>query len=214
LQNQSRADANWRAAHGGLLLALLALPAFVSGLAWWPWPLLAPLLMDAVLVAVVPPLRRTLTWLQVGRLNGPVLAVSTAIILVSSATLVLYYVLFHPDLHHLAEHLPAGSGVSLVLAGALFSVTNAVLEELIFRGVLLDAFTSQLGPTAAVVIQALAFGVAHVRGYPPGEIGVALAAIYGLMQGLLRQWTGGLAAPVLTHVCADATIFGIVVSAA
>jgi hypothetical protein len=39
---------------------------------------------------------------------------------------------------------------------------------------------------------------------------VVLASIYGLMLGMLRTWAGGLAAPVIAHIFADATIFAIV----
>jgi membrane protease YdiL (CAAX protease family) len=40
--------------------------------------------------------------------------------------------------------------------------------------------------------------------------GAALAGLYGLLLGLLRQRSGGLAAPTFAHVFADATIFAIV----
>jgi membrane protease YdiL (CAAX protease family) len=202
--------ADWGAAHGGLLLVLLALPAFIPGLARWPWHLLTPVLIYGGIVAVVPPLRRSLDWLRVGRLDGRILAVSAAIVLISAAALVLYYLVFRPDLQYLAEHLPTGTGMTLLLAGAFFSVTNAVLEEIVFRGVLQQAFAARLGISAAVVLQGVAFGIAHLHGYPPGPVGAVLAGIDGIVQGALRQWSGGLAAAVLTHICADATIFTIV----
>ena len=44
-------------------------------------------------------------------------------------------------------------------------------------------------------------------------VGVVLASIYGLMLGMLRNWSNGLAAPVIAHICADATIFVLVLSA-
>jgi membrane protease YdiL (CAAX protease family) len=102
----------------------------------------------------------------------------------------------------------------VAVAGAFFSAFNALLEEVIFRGILLDALTAAIGASWAVVVQAVAFGVGHVHGYPPGPLGIALAAMYGLMLGLLRQRSGGLAAPWVAHVFADATIFWIVVTAA
>ncbi len=202
--------ADWRAAHGAILLVLLALPALFPVLARWPWHILTPLLLYGLIVALAPPLRHSLTWLRVGRLDARALAVSLVIVLISSAALVLFYVIFRPDLTYLAEHLPSGAGLMLFLAGALFSVTNAVLEEIVFRGVLQEAFAARLGSGVAVVVQGLAFGIAHAHGYPPGTVGVVLASIYGLMQGALRQWTGGLGATIFTHICADATIFTIV----
>jgi membrane protease YdiL (CAAX protease family) len=64
-----------------------------------------------------------------------------------------------------------------------------------------------------VIGQALAFGVGHAHGYPPGPLGIGMASVYGLLQGVLRQRAGGLAAPWISHVCADATIFWLVVAA-
>jgi hypothetical protein len=40
-----------------------------------------------------------------------------------------------------------------------------------------------------------------------------LAGAYGVALGLLRWWSGGLGLTIGCHVCADATIFGIMVSA-
>jgi hypothetical protein len=39
-----------------------------------------------------------------------------------------------------------------------------------------------------------------------------MAGLYGLALGMLRWWAGGLALAVGCHVCADATIFGLVFS--
>src|SRR5947209_16562605 len=89
---------SWRAVHGGLLLALLAASLALPELAHWPWYFLVPLLAYAAIVCLVAPLRHSVTWLRVGRLDSLTLSVTAALILLSSAALVLYYVLFHPDL--------------------------------------------------------------------------------------------------------------------
>jgi len=200
---------DWRALHGGLLLVLLPLPLAVPALAQWPWHFLAPLLAYGVLVAIVPPLRRSLHWLSCGRLDAPVLLTTAGVILLTSTVLVLFEKLFQPDLQALRAHLPAGN---VLLIGGLFVLLNAAMEEALFRGVLLDALESQLTPGAALLAQAVVFGLAHYQGFPEGPVGVVLAAIYGLILGALRTWAGGLAAPYLAHVAADATIFAIIVA--
>jgi membrane protease YdiL (CAAX protease family) len=177
----------------------------------WPWYFLAPVILYAVLVLAIPPLRRSVHWLRVGRLHGPILATTVVIVLLSSTALVLYQFLFHPDLSGLAALLPIYAGIPLLLTGAVFAVGNAALEEVIFRGVLQDALASQVGQTAGVAVQAIVFGLGHARGYPPGEMGVVLAGLYGLMLGVLREWSGGLAVAFVAHVFADATIYAIVV---
>jgi membrane protease YdiL (CAAX protease family) len=95
----------------------------------------------------------------------------------------------------------------------LFAVVNTVLEELLFRGVLYDGVEWQWGWKAAVLVTAAIFGIFHVAGYPPGFVGALMAAIYGLLLGWLRHRTQGLILPILAHVFADATIFGILVRA-
>jgi membrane protease YdiL (CAAX protease family) len=204
---------NLRALHGGLLLALLLVPMVGPGLSRWPLYLLVPLLMYALVVCAVGPLRRSVCWLRAGQLNGGVLATTGLIILVSSVALILYAILFQPDVNDLMEQLPLWLPVPLAVTGAVFCVVNALLEEIMFRGILLDALDAQLGSLGAILIQGVAFGVVHAHGYPPGVIGMLLASLYGLMLGLLRLQAGGLVAPCIAHVCADATIFTIVVSA-
>jgi hypothetical protein len=51
----------------------------------------------------------------------------------------------------------------------------------------------------------------HVHGFPRGVSGVVLAGAWGGMLGKLRQRAGGLLAPVLAHIVADATIASIII---
>ncbi len=99
-----------------------------------------------------------------------------------------------------------------MLAGCCFSIGNAVLEEVAFRGILFDALAGEWNAAVAVVVTALVFGFIHQAGYPPGSLGAVLAGLYGVALGVLRVWTGGLLVPMFCHVFADATIFGILVS--
>lgn len=200
--------------HGGLILALLAIPLFVRELQRWPWYLLVPLSAYLVVVMLVSPLRRTVRWNRLGQLRGSVLLITGGVIVTSSSALLLYDAICQPDVAQLARQLSLTLPMHMAVVGVLFSAFNALLEEVIFRGILLDALTAAIGVSWAVVVQALAFGVGHAHGYPPGPLGIALASGYGLMLGLVRQHSGGLAAPWVAHVFADATIFWIVVTAA
>ncbi|WP_258365610.1 CPBP family intramembrane glutamic endopeptidase [Aneurinibacillus soli] len=47
------------------------------------------------------------------------------------------------------------------LVAIIFSITNAVFEEFIWRGVLLSRFSEQLGDKWAVIITSLGFGLQH-----------------------------------------------------
>jgi uncharacterized protein len=53
------------------------------------------------------------------------------------------------------------------LLAIIFSITNAVLEEVIWRGTLLSRFSEQLGEKWAVVVTSLGFGLQHYSlGFP------------------------------------------------
>jgi membrane protease YdiL (CAAX protease family) len=98
----------------------------------------------------------------------------------------------------------------LVAGGGGFALLNAALEESIYRGLLQDALARTMGsPRGALVLQALAFGLLHIRGFPRGWGGVALATVYGLMMGGLRLRARGLLGPWVSHVLTDAAIVAI-----
>ena len=197
--------------HAGLLLILLALSSFIAMLRPWPLYLLAPLAAYALIVALFPPLRRGVAWLRFGRFDGVVLAWTAANIFGSSAALVLWFLLARPDLRELTEKIPHVGPARLLLLGVTFSVMNALMEEAIFRGVFQEALTVEWGARLAVGIQGLLFGVIHVRGFPHGLEGMVMASAYGVALRWLRVRSGGLAASCLAHVCADATIFSLLV---
>ncbi len=200
-----------QAIHAVLLCSLFALPLLIPALRQWPLYQLAPLTVYTVIVAVVPPLRRGVGWLRVGRLDGVVLGWTAAVIVVSSAALVLWFLLARPDVGDLADKIPRIGGAELVLIGAGFSVLNALMEEAVFRGVLQEALTAEWGLWWAVGVQGVLFGVIHAHGFPRGVEGMVMASAYGVALGLLRLRSGGMAASCLAHVCADATIFALLV---
>ncbi len=201
----------WRTLQGGFYLLLLFLASRISVLRQWPWLWVAPLTAFFLIAALVSPLRRSLGWLRVGRVDRGAVATTTAIIFVSCGALVLYQTLFQPDVSILGPLMPVELLGGIVLAGILFPLLNATLEELVFRGVLFDAVEAEWGGPVAVGATAAVFGIAHLTGYPPGPLGAVLAGVYGAALGLLRVWVGGLALPIAAHITADATIYGILV---
>lgn len=203
------AHVGWQTWHGAVLIAALLAPAFVPALSAWPFYLLAPLVLYGAFVLLIAPLRHVPDWCRVGRLSPRIGLAMAIIIVISSAGLAAYDWIFSPDLQDLAGKL-ASLGMPFAVGILVFSSVNALLEEVIFRGILHDAFLAQFGPRAALFIQAVVFGLGHANGYPPGPAGTVLAFAYGIMLGLLRQRSGGLAAAWVCHVCADATIFIIV----
>lgn len=107
--------------------------------------------------------------------------------------------------------LPPWPVAGLVAAGAAFSILNAILEEFAWRGVFQHWLLGIVPRASAVLLQALSFGALHYTGFPGGFVGVGLSTIYGVMIGALALRSGGLLAPIVAHVAADAVIFTIVV---
>jgi membrane protease YdiL (CAAX protease family) len=138
-------------------------------------------------------------------------SMTALIALISSSALVVYHVTFRPRVEALGALMPVEALGGVLLAGILFPLVNATLEELVFRGILFDSLESEWGWKVALATTSIVFGYGHMTGYPPGWLGAVLAGIYGGILGLMRLWVGGLALPILAHVAADATIYGILV---
>jgi hypothetical protein len=94
----------------------------------------------------------------------------------------------------------------------LFAIINAAIEEIMWRGVMLTAFDRAFGAGLfSIFAQALSFGVAHFHGpFLYGWLGVALTTIFGILVGLLRQQSQGIAAPWAAHAASDFVILCLV----
>jgi membrane protease YdiL (CAAX protease family) len=170
------------------------------------------LLCYAGVVRGVPWLRGTATWARWGSFDATVRLLSVAAWLLSAAALLSWYLLLHRNIADIVKAFVPALPLGLLIAGGLiFSMVTAAVEEGAYRGVILHALDRSLGPGfAALLLQALAFGAIHIRGFPGGWIGVGLASIYGLLMGVIRRRAGGMFAPWIAHVFTDVVIAGIV----
>jgi membrane protease YdiL (CAAX protease family) len=90
----------------------------------------------------------------------------------------------------------------------LFVASNALMEELVFRGLFLGRYEPLIGKWLAVLSTALAFTLAHMQvSYAP-EIVVFLVVTFGLAiaWGWLMHKTGSLWGSALFHAGADLLI--------
>lgn len=202
----------WLTLHGVLLfLAMFLLPLALPAMprpGYW----LLPLSLYAIVAFLIPPLRQNLPLLAVGRLGALPTVATLTLAAATAGVLLTYQQMARPNLTVLANRLPATMLGSVLLAGVVFSVANAVWEELVFRGVLFEATAADWGMVGAIGATTVLFGIGHLNGYPPGPLGAVLAGVFGLTLGLLRWWCGGLRLAVACHVVADAIIFWIVTS--
>jgi membrane protease YdiL (CAAX protease family) len=198
-----------------LTLFMAAMPLLHPQLRFWPFSLVLPILLFCICVLPVARHRAAfLQWLRPGYLGKDILVLVVITAAVSGAGLILWHRLAGPDLSVQLGHMPTLPVWMYPAAGLVFALTNAAVEEFVFRGVMMQALDAAFGPrTASVVIQAWAFGAMHyLRGFPSGVWGVALAFGYGILLGIIRRRSRGMAAPWLAHVFADIVIFIILVS--
>jgi len=202
-----------QAVHGLLFLGLMLVVALVPPIAHWPFATLVPVVVYTAVVLSFPSLRRSVSWLRVGRLDRGIVVATAITIMASSSALVLWYMAVRPDLGRFVSRIPPGGVLQLALIGLLFACVNAALEEAAWRGVVMDALAARIGASGAVFVQALGFGAGHLAGIPGGAVGIGMASLFGLALGLLRQRAQGMLPCFIVHLCADATIYILVVSA-
>jgi membrane protease YdiL (CAAX protease family) len=99
-----------------------------------------------------------------------------------------------PDVAEMLKHLMPR--VALYTWAAALA---PIVEEMYFRGRLLDAFTPKLGPGWAGTISSLAFAAIHgIPAFFPAYVVFAFVLLW------LRRRTAGLAAPILAHMINNA----------
>ncbi len=190
------------------IVGALSLYAALAG-SWYIWPayLLVPIIV-AVAIGIPAGFGREFpAAASRGRLGRSEWTLIGLIAIVAAVALVSWAVVLQPDLHRQRAMLPQWPMFGLLAAGLGFSVVNAILEEFIWRGLLLRWFRTFASPAVAVVAQAASFGAAHYQGFPSGFVGAGLAGVYGILLGALALRAGGLLAPIIAHIAADAVIF-------
>lgn len=73
-------------------------------------------------------------------------------------------------------------------------IAAPILEELIFRGIILDGFLKRYSPVKAILLSSLLFGLIHIN---PSQ--VVFASLMGLMLGWIYWKTGSLLLSVFIH---------------
>lgn len=195
--------------HLGLLYAIIGISwlfPVVLDVLWSPYP--PALAVYLLVVLLIKPLRQSVDWLRPGYLTQNVIWWIIAVIAVSTAGLVTWYLFSRPDVDAIVRLLPRSNVVMIVAAVLGFAIVNAVVEEFIFDGVCYHAFETVIAiPLVVILLQAVSYGMAHYTGIPRGWLGVAMAVAYGgLMLGYLRYRTGGILYPIIAHIFADITI--------
>lgn len=89
----------------------------------------------------------------------------------------------------------------------LFSLSNALAEELIFRFGIVGALYNQYPRLAILILSALLFGLPHYWGFPNGVIGVLMSGVLGYILGKATIETNGIFIAWTIHFIQDVIIF-------
>jgi membrane protease YdiL (CAAX protease family) len=81
----------------------------------------------------------------------------------------------------------------------IFSFTNAILEEFVWRGALLSRFSEQLGEKWAVVITSLGFGLQHYSLGFPWLVCIAFS-FGGFFYGVVTVKSKSIITSIIWHI--------------
>lgn len=101
--------------------------------------------------------------------------------------------------------------VSLVITAV---VAAPIVEEMVFRGVVMRGLRSRLPMTAVIIVQGLLFGVAHIDpARASGNIGLVLVLSgVGIAFGVAAALLGRLGPSIVAHAIFNATVLLIVLT--
>lgn len=85
-------------------------------------------------------------------------------------------------------------------------VPAVLLEELLFRSLLIGGLAPLIAPLALILVGGVAFGLLHS---PQGLWGMVGAGLAGVIFGLLFLTTGSLVAPLVAHYVANSVQIGL-----
>ena len=198
--------------HFNLFLLCLYMMGFFPHFSNYPFNHLTLLILYAFVVMLIPALHGSVGWLRAGKFDAKIWTLVLITVIVPAAALMAWVHWFSPDLTRYSHITPDFPLWLAIVYGIGSSAFNAALEEITWRGVMLEALDSAFGPgVCPVIIQSVSFAVAHYRnGFPNGILGSAMVFVFGLMLGIIRRKSKGILGCWLAHTLVDAAIYGLV----
>lgn len=164
----------------------------------------------ALLLALAWPHR--LPWRGDGAVLRPLVRYACALpvwLVIAVGTSMIWSALGWPlaDQPHLSYFADAEPGLPWLGVMAAVCVVGPVLEELIFRGFLLEGLAARHGVGIAVSVSSVLFGLVHVGA---GTVLIVPISALGALFAWLRLRHGGLLAPILAHVAHNSLMVTVV----
>ncbi len=102
------------------------------------------------------------------------------------------------------------NAITHLLPAFAMAISSAILEEILFRGILFRIVEEKLGSYISLLISALIFGLLHLMN-PNSSllIGIGLAIQAGLLLGVLYMYSRNLWLPIAVHFAWNFTLGGI-----
>ncbi len=179
----------------------------------WPIPQLFGLGLAAIVLRAQGTPRPE--WFGRGRSDRVATVLAVASVPLTTLALVAFIASGRTDLESAPEGLQSLPGWVIPLAGLGFVLANPTVEEVLFRGALQTMVAERLeSASAAIVVQGVAFGAIHLDGVPGGVLGAAMAAVWGVVLGVVRHRMGSIRTVWVVHVLANVAIFTTVTTLA
>ncbi|AIT09208.1 hypothetical protein LO80_03950 [Candidatus Francisella endociliophora] len=195
--------------NSNLFLFLSSLPVYLI-IPLYQNPMLATLLIT-LLISVIVYKKQVFELFSLGKIKDIRIWIAIAVVsLVASISLIVWGMstneLTGVGIATSQEFKKLSTIVILILipVGALL---NAVVEEVIFRGIIQTELSRISSVFIAIFLQAFLFaGFHYAGGFPNGLSGFAMTFVYAFALGTTRFKVKGLLAPIITHTFADMTI--------
>ena len=100
-------------------------------------------------------------------------------------TVILFYILFVPGSFE-QNVLDMTSKLNLLSAGIFFTGFGAgIVEEMVFRGILMGAIEKRFNKTVAIIVPSVLFGLVHILGMGFDLLSCTLVIVAGTMVGVM-----------------------------
>src|SRR5215831_19441043 len=132
-------QSNSRVIHGLIFVLLMVGTISIPPLRHWPWIWVVPLAGYFLMPVFIARLHSSIAWFRLGKVTGASISAAVVIMALTSGALVAFNAIARPELSSYRAALRLEMFGGVITGGIIFTVVNATLEELVFRGVLFDA---------------------------------------------------------------------------
>lgn len=146
-------------------------------------------------------------------LFGPVVWIAVLVAqVVTGIALVVFGIPVQSNVEDLSENRPGWAVIAVLLVSAV--VVAPVVEELVFRGVILQALSSRAPTAVAILLQGLAFGLIHLGPeLGTGAVGLVIVlSVIGVILGVSVILLGRIWPAILAHAIFNAVVLAVVLS--